>query len=425
MISGFLPSFKYKLRDNMSPGEDDCFDFVCFLLKKKGIDVQYCYSESMEDDNIPPHDYWLIDIGTQKVENFSEGTVENEALAKVVTDVTEQEWAQFAMNKDTKDIFINGSAIGEEKFMYLIASLTAAMFSGIAEYTEEEISLLTHLMKDEKEDLSAYLFKNAKELILDRNLKQLEDNPGFGKEAIVRSLDEQVKYLTQEIDRLFKDIRAKEIAKRQTVERAFSMRYLDNEDHELENYLKGRSDIIIDAIDDNAISFYVVGYLDAYDTDYAKTLCKSGNWLNNISAAVKTDANSVKAFMQKVFVERKYKIRGYSHFTLSPNEVTVQREDNFGLEGFSYQNPHHFWHSCLGENQSQIQECIQRGDFIAAVECCCGAARQMNLMETTVTFDKLVRDIFAPKNVKSKRCFFCVEDGKDYTLKELIEREKE
>ena len=48
MISGFLPSFKYKLRDNMSPGEDDCFDFVCFLLKKKGIDVQYCYSESMK-----------------------------------------------------------------------------------------------------------------------------------------------------------------------------------------------------------------------------------------------------------------------------------------------------------------------------------------------------------------------------------------
>lgn len=426
MISGFLPNYKYQLRANTSPGNDDCFDFICYLLKKKGIEVQYCYSESMEDNSIPAHDYWLIDIGSKKVERFAEGIVENEALAKVVNDVTEeQEWAQFAANKDTKDIFVNGSAIGEEKFMYLIASLTATVFSDIAEYTEEEVSLLTHLMKNETGDLSIYLFKNAKDLILSRNLKQIEDHPGFGKEAIVRSLDEQVKCLTQEIERLFKDIRIKENSKKRTIERAFSMRYLDDDDHELENYLKGRSDIIIDAIDNNEIRFYVVGYLDAYDADYAKTLLKSDNWINSMSGTAKTDTDSVKTLMQKVFVERKYKLKGYSHFTLSPDEVSVQREDSLGLEEFSYQNPHHFWHQCLGENASQIEESLHRGDFIAAVECCCGAAHQMNLMETTVTFDKLVRDIFAPKNACNKKCFFCRKDGKDYTLNELLEREKE
>lgn len=187
---------------------------------------------------------------------------------------------------------------------------------------------------------------------------------------------------------------------------------------ELMKYFLINQHLELESVDDDELVFSVGGYyLDMWDEDACELAIK--NHRNSIYAYFKNETERKKAEkffracfqmdLLKIRVCAAYKICAYGECAALKNHAFPMRMQN------CTPNPHAQYYRCLGGHEAVINQATNCGNYVAAVEQCCAAARNVNFNDSTV-METWSNKMFA-SDVK------CIElpDGTSVTPKEGIE----
>lgn len=258
------------------------------------------------------------------------------------------------------------------------------------------------------------------------------------KTMFVNSYGKQITEMKNSIDRYYGEIRS--------LNDSISAWYKKIEDQEIkirgmlasnsteENYdefINYLSDIGAEIVDYRSGNMKIIfkGYIDDYDPQVAEDIIPStdGDMYCDIDYNNRDDLSLV---LRKTFLEGKYKLRVTSTHIIKQNDYRVDCEEyehhpTSGVrekDGLTYLYNPHLWHyNCYGSNRnSDMYEYIKSYNYYAL-------AIEINAANSNINFsDLVVMEKFAADIVKHRKhkMFFCPEDGKDYSMDDILAKEK-
>lgn len=160
------------------------------------------------------------------------------------------------------------------------------------------------------------------------------------------------------------------------------------QDTELMQFFKANPNLHVVSADGNELNIIVRGYISIYDPEMHAALIKNSqsHYFRTYSVGIPAlvPSENRKKFLDAVFgPDATLKIRTCAFYNLcldghgyTQAHYEYPREFNDCIP-----NPHIHRHSCLGDHQRFINQCLQNGDLVGAVVQCQSSVASVNLME--------------------------------------------
>lgn len=186
---------------------------------------------------------------------------------------------------------------------------------------------------------------------------------------------------------------------------------------EIMEYFLCNNHLDLVTLTNTTMRFHVRDYLTYFDEDMARTMIENrnsyvykpnGNPCNNY-----IPADDMQMLMTAIFVDQSLRIRFCAtyEFDLSGNVHTVGGY-NYGSEfGDCTPNTHIHRYNCMGNYVQAINQCLQRHDYIGALEQSIASCKSLNFADSTVMKEFMRRFYgFSDSNVNIR----CIElpDGR-------------
>lgn len=235
----------------------------------------------------------------------------------------------------------------------------------------------------------------------------------------IESIDEELKTIELRYAQM---LRSKH--ENQTMQLGIRQRMSEKRESEVMDYFLCNKTLHLDEVNGTVLEFIVEAHIDNYDPDLFERNIdnKRSVFYNHTNDRFSED--DVKLLLTSLFGDDPVlKIRTCAAFSIDVGEFTAH-----GLSGYNYPtmfenhlpNQHIHRYACLGTNETYISQCLERGDYILAIEQCASAARNFNIADSTVA-DKFMEEIFSP----NARRFIERPDGSVCTPYEALQWLKE
>lgn len=169
--------------------------------------------------------------------------------------------------------------------------------------------------------------------------------------------------------------------------------------NELMDYFLSNKALSVINTNGNAITFMVRRYLDFFDPEAVR------QFLNNRRSIVYSQdgfyvddrEKRIKDLMTELFLadEPRMRVRFCAVYRIElANSVTGISNQVYyaGSDGYM-PNPHIYYHSCLGDYTTHINECIAGGNYVGAVEQCAASCASLNWLDQVVLKD-FIKDLW-------------------------------
>ena len=165
-------------------------------------------------------------------------------------------------------------------------------------------------------------------------------------------------------------------------------------------YFLQNKNLFLEGADDSSLTFSDQAWLNGWDPEKAKSTFANGHcssWLEYNGNYGFRDEDAMLLY-KAIFLDEIVKVRLWSRFRLnlrerSPLEVLGSEKNPDIVHALP--NPHHFYNTCPGGNQSLINAAVIERDMIGAVEQCISATAGINLTEHA-SYCHFARDLFNP-----------------------------
>lgn len=162
---------------------------------------------------------------------------------------------------------------------------------------------------------------------------------------------------------------------------------LDEEkDDEFMEYFLANKSIVLEEVTGGTVKFGVKGYLEFVDEDALKGLLKNSRSFIYTTQRGKITKEQMKSLMTAIFIDNKLKLRTCGVYWID------LRGGCEGISGFNYgaeydgymPNTHIDRFHCIGNYRQAIRQCLERHDYIMAVEQCAASVRSLNFNDSPV-----------------------------------------
>ena len=198
------------------------------------------------------------------------------------------------------------------------------------------------------------------------------------------------------------------------------------EGSEIMDYFIHNKNLVLEKVEDGTIEFSVKTYLEYFDEDCAERIINNKNSYIYRSIGVGDNAftpDDIEMLMRALFLDGKIRLRVCAAFRFNIDGcVTALSGYNFARECSDYMpNPHIDTYRCLGSYQTVINERLNQGDYIGAIEQCVASCKSLNFGDTVVAskFAEVLLGVYC-----NEACIIEFPDGSPATLKETLEKLK-
>lgn len=201
----------------------------------------------------------------------------------------------------------------------------------------------------------------------------------------------------------------------------------DSGESEIMDYFLCNRKLYLESVSNTEMYFAVKDYLSYYDEDAVKRYIRNKSSYVYSHCGTRTGdirKEQMEKLMNAIFVDEVLKIKFCAAYSFNLNgSVRAQNYHVFGTEFSEFMpNPHIDRFSCLGNNESKINNQLVKHDYIGAIEQCVASAKSLNWHDSTVMNeffyqltgrgDKNIRCIELPDKtvVKPKEAIAWLED---------------
>lgn len=221
----------------------------------------------------------------------------------------------------------------------------------------------------------------------------------------LKGLDQQIKNLMSEIESA-NETYARLVREKMKAEEERSMLILKDDDgaeNPLMDYFLTNQNLVLKEVKDGQIVFYAKTPLRNINSDLMESLLKNSHrgdradmYVGGPSSVTRKDRDML---FKALFVDQTISVWLYSKFILEDGENSrIHAESRFDKPiemADCCPNPHHFYHSCMGQNQRYANDALMRGDYVFAMQQAIGATSSVNLNEgftVKAWMDHLLKD---------------------------------
>lgn len=256
---------------------------------------------------------------------------------------------------------------------------------------DDEKALLQSLGRTNFTDYGVALNKLAERYDLRaERIKSLLD--GFEKVKYKRGLDKvrrQIEENRYELQRLQDNIASylEELDKQYTIEAGY-MAKIDGEcDNEVMYYFLNNKDLDLEEVSDNGtITFVARGYCDTFDPEKAEVLIENqrsdfySNCERNLSKA------QMRKLLRAIFITQEIKLRFCAAYSFRNGyEVRGYQGYDYSGENITYMpNQHIDRYGCIGNYMPYINQYLEAGNYIGALEQASVSCRSLNFNDSAV-----------------------------------------
>lgn len=193
-----------------------------------------------------------------------------------------------------------------------------------------------------------------------------------------------------------------------------------NDGSDLISYFQANKSIDLLSVNDTMLEFIVRTRYENFDLDEYETYRTNDDFLreSRVIDGVFASAENRRKFMDAMFCTEKLKVRLCARFQLDIRYGVQRPASGYafpsGCESY-IPNYHLHHHSCLGNYERIINEYVQRGDTIGAIEACVASAKSINIAESGATFHPFMKLVFQ----STKKCIE-LPDGRNVTPAEAF-----
>lgn len=270
-----------------------------------------------------------------------------------------------------------------------------------------------------------------------RELAALEENYDIRSKKIIAMIGDfekrerrnQLQRIDNELDHIARSLEAKmneyrELLRRRddTQIRRNGMAYAvdnANDGADLISYFQAHKMLDLVGVDGSQIKFIVRTRFENFDLDTYETYRTNDNFLRESEVSgVFSDPEVRRKFMDAMFCTERIKVLLCAFYSLDIRcGVDTIRGYEFPQNCADYiPNYHLQHHHCLGNYERVINEYVNRGDTIGAIEACIASAKSINIAESGATFHPFMQEVFR----STKKCIE-LPDGTHVTPEKALE----
>lgn len=300
--------------------------------------------------------------------------------------------------------------------------------------SDMDMELIKSLKESSSEKYLELISKYAKILnFRDEYIKKMLT--GFETAADRNRID----YLNEEVKRLIRDVesysdRIASLIKQKedfnTSIIGLKNKILEQGEHsELLDYFLANKRLELITTYNDTIVFVVKDYLEYYDEEFVENALNNENsyffYPNGKNGSRKIPKEDAKLFFKALFLDKTIKMRMCGNYTLTlSGNVNASSGFDYPVSCKNYmQNPHFFFHACLGNYRPAINQMMINNDYIGAIEQCLASARSVNVGESA-TMDPFIEELYGFRNQMNREVIE-LPDGRVVDMKTAIEYLKE
>lgn len=314
------------------------------------------------------------------------------------------------------------------KLAFSLRRLCPYLFEGDMVFSDEFKNALAFIDKDNWTKLQEYIdpyFEDLRREKWQRELKTMFANT-YSKqiERVEADIESQYKYVeqyTSKIREIMKQIDDLQI-------KARGMKMCSDASDKYDEFVGYLNDIDANILSYNngVITLQIRGFVDNYDPDAAANIIptKNGYLYERVHGE---NVDDMMLVYKKTFIEEKYKLRVVSNFKLDQNQYSRQFVNPangnviYEKSGKAYLcNPHLNHHNCFGNNSVDIVQAMKDYDYYSVAMFLNAANSNISFYDGTV-MREMSEDIIKHREAK---IFFCPEDGNDYSMDDILIKEK-
>lgn len=194
-----------------------------------------------------------------------------------------------------------------------------------------------------------------------------------------------------------------------------------NQGGELLDYFKRSKSIRVIQTDEDSIQYTVSAYLDYYDEEEAEhCINNDDSYIYRAPSQRYVSKNDMRQLMRAIFIDHIMRVRFVGVYRLKSGSVTgISGKRLNGEYKDRMQNPHIYYHACLGNYNDQIRTAMRNADYIAAIESTIASAGSLNFGDSTV-LSEFMKDMYS-----TTERFIELEDGRIVNPPEAVAYLKE
>lgn len=403
----FLSTLRALLLDRAA---DDSVLFSCFSNKIYSMSDMSFDTIRYYADDICDHHIYLMDYDVDYDDNADQ-------LIKIVKDNFLQTYPGFVevpqvelffrksfrvvcyINAEYKKVALFTVNLDKRRYHYLQCSIPAFLpwyFDPAAGISKLEMDLLESLRETTSDKYLACIAKFAETLDLrtfaiKKKLKGFESSVERRRlntaQTEVDNIVAQINDLNDRIMRLFEEQEQKNIVVLGLQSKIASMQ---EDSSELMEYFLSNKKLELVSASGDTIRFICHDYLTYIDEE------QLGNYLSNTNSYFYAFGNGVgkhrisdediKRFLEAVFIKHMMHIRFCSCYEIRMGSgVSPYSGYSYPTQYTTYMpNPHIDQYRCMGNYVRLINACVQRNDYIGAIENCVSSNKSLNLSDGTV-----------------------------------------
>jgi hypothetical protein len=243
-------------------------------------------------------------------------------------------------------------------------------------------------------------------------------------EESIRSCNSEIDYLSGEMSKYIEKIRNFQYELAGIYEKINS----GSEESEIMDYFLSNRHLELINATESQMTFVASDYLTYWDEDMAEKIIHNRNsYFYDVSS--KLSKEDLHAVLNSIFIDREIKVKFCAAYKMELRNMTINP-----IQGYAYgsryknhlPNTHIDRYSCIGNFRRIFTECLQKQDYLGAIEQAIVSAKSLNLGDTTV-MREFLRELFGfitPGTISPDRCIE-LPDGRMVNIVEAAEWLKE
>ena len=302
------------------------------------------------------------------------------------------------VNPKKKQVVIFVDSLNTRKMHYLQCAIFAFLpwyFDPKAGVSQDEMELIQSLREKTPESYERCMAKIASKYDF-RSVRIRSLLSGFETRFDKMELD-RVSRTIMDLNRSMDDL-SRKFAEKLRQKNEADIRYMgiqqkienSTDESEIMEYFLCNKKLIIEDVDDSALSFVCSDYLTYFDEDMAKRFIE-----NERSYLYRPDGRDMSHIVSKedmkklataIFIDQTLKMKLCAAYLLELNgRVRGIRSHSYPTEcNVCMPNPHIDRYDCLGNYERAINECLRNNDYVGAVEQCIASCKSLNFADSIV-----------------------------------------
>lgn len=351
----------------------------------------------------------------------SDGWVENE---KVKNFFVKSLKCSCYMHPGLQKVVVFAPSLSTAKMHYLQCSILALLpwfFNPDDGISNDEMALIRSLMEKQPDKYLECLDKLANKMDFRSNFlrKSLDGFVAKAEEADKSRLITRNRDIEVNLGNYYDQIRKlnQELRTNQATLIGIDLRIANNEKNtELSDFFIGNKNVDLVLTDGRVLRMATHGVLTYFDSDLAeKVISNRESYIYDVNPSISDD--DIELLMTRVFIDQILQIRVCAMYDIKAGSGVTGREgaDFSGLSD-EYRtclpNPHIDRYACLGDYALQMQQFVNMGNYIGAIETCVASSRNLNFGDSTV-MKLFVRELFDEQHEKKCVVIPATEDTEE------------